>query len=409
MGMRIFFLLCFFAAWHLISPLSSAFRLLALSALSLGLVSAALVNGWRVSRFVDVPGIADGDYTDDELLYLLRYENDSFTRWEVSQRLAMRRLLDLSVALQGGAALETFELDRAFIKAHRAVLSDTTIDPALREAMFCLPSEGLIAEGLDVVDPQTIHAARQFMRRELAQALKAELLEAYDGNLIPGPYTRGAEVDGKRALKNLALSYLLELPDHKTLQLVQTQFENADNLADRSAALMALINIDEECKAGGMAAAKALESFYTLFENQAPFIDRWFMLQASSNNTDVAALRKLMRHPAFALDQPNRARCVILAFCVDNPFRFHAADGSGYVFWAEQVPALDAINPRLAARIARSLEHWRKYLPPLRVNMERALRHVAAGNNLSHDVREIIDRALFDQFDQFDHILLPSI
>src|SRR6202022_3139375 len=121
----------------------------------------------------------------------------------------------------------------------------------------------------------------------------------------------------------------------------------------------------------------ALARFYEEFEHEALVIDKWFTLQAMARSTDVAAVRKLMTHPAFTLKNPNRARSLIFSFCNGNPSQFHAVDGSGYRFWAEQVIALNGINPQVAARLARSLDRWRKYAPALQSTMRAALQQVA--------------------------------
>ena len=123
-------------------------------------------------------------------------------------------------------------------------------------------------------------------------------------------------------------------------------------------------------------------------------IDKWFTLQATARGTDVAAVRELARHPAFTLKNPNRVRSLVLAFCNANPAQFHAADGSGYTFWAEHVIALDAINPQVAARLARAMDRWRKYAQPLREKMRAALQRVADTPALSGDVLEVISKSL---------------
>ena len=66
----------------------------------------------------------------------------------------------------------------------------------------------------------------------------------------------------------------------------------------------------------------------------------------------------------LAATNPNRVRSLILALlCNFNPAAFHRADAKGYVFWAEQVVELDAINPQVASRLARALDRWRKFWP----------------------------------------------
>jgi aminopeptidase N len=163
-------------------------------------------------------------------------------------------------------------------------------------------------------------------------------------------------------------------------------------MTDRQAALSALLNADS--KAATKAAGKSLKHFYKDFKNEPLVIDKWFMLQGMAHTTDVAALRELMQHPAFTLKNPNRARSLIFSFCNANPARFHATDGSGYAFWAEQVIALNAINPQVAARLARSLDRWRKYAPKAQEQMLLALQKVANSKKLSKDVQEVVAKSL---------------
>jgi aminopeptidase N len=241
---------------------------------------------------------------------------------------------------------------------------------------------------MDAVDPQAIHAARRFLRRKLAQALKADWQAAYEDNQTSGAYSPDAVSAGKRALKNLALSYLSELDDKAAHGLIRTQYDGANNMTDRLAALSSLVNTSAPEK------GDRLDHFYREFESEALVIDKWFMLQAVARSTDVNAVRKLMKHPAFTLKNPNRARSLLFNFCNGNPAQFHAADGSGYAFWAEQVIALNAINPQVAARLARALDRWRKYRPDLQAKMQAALKKVADAPKLSRDVAEVVTKAL---------------
>jgi aminopeptidase N len=302
----------------------------------------------------------------------------------------MARLLTLTAAVQEGAPLA---LDATFIEAQRALLADSTLDAAFRELALILPSETIVADRLAVVDPQAIHIARQFMRRTLGSALKAEWLAAYHANQTPGAYSPDALSAGKRGLKNLALSYLLIAADADALALARSQFDTAGNMTDRSAALNALIHSDAS-NADANAAAEPLQHFYADFEAEALVIDKWFSMQAAAPATDVAAVRALMTHPAFTLKNPNRARSLIFSFCNGNPSQFHTADGSAYDFWAEQVIALNALNPQVAARLARSMDRWRRFVPALQVHMKAALEKVARSKNLSNDVQEVVGKAL---------------
>ena len=337
-------------------------------------------------RNFSAPVVLEYDYSDDDLAFLMAHDSDAFNRWEAGQRLATRRLLALTEAAQ--QAGNTLSVDVALSDSLRASLNDQSLDPAFRETVLTLPAETVIAEQMEVIDPQAIHAGRRFLRLSLAQDLRKDFSAIYKANQTEGAYSPDAASSGKRALKNLALSYLAELDDAEAHALAQAQYDAANNMTDRMASLAALANSQAPGK------AEALARFYSDFEQEPLVIDKWFSLQAMARTTDVAAVRTLMKHPAFSIKNPNRARSLIFSFCNGNPSRFHAADGSGYAYWAEQVIALDAINPQVAARLARSLDRWRKYAPALQEKMRAALQQVADTAKLSKDTREVVTKSL---------------
>ena len=169
------------------------------------------------------------------------------------------------------------------------------------------------------------------------------------------------------------------------------RFKDAGNMTDRVNALAALVSSESPL------AAEALPRFHAMFKNEALVLDKWFALQAGAPDRDgsaLAAVRQLLSHPDFSLRNPNRARSVIFSYCNGNPGGFHRRDGAGYVFWSERVVELDAINPQVAARLARTLDRWKKLAEPYRSAAREALGRVAARVDLSNDVREVVTRAL---------------
>ena len=338
-----------------------------------------------ILRDFSAPIILDYNYGDADLLHLFNNDSDPVNRWEAGQRLAMGRLLKLTGEAGVGAPLL---LDDTFLLALSKMLSDETLDPAFREQALLLPSETMVAEQIAVVDPLAIHLARQFVRANIGARLREQLLAQYHANATPGEYSPDALSIGKRALKNLCLAYLTAAQDEEGIQLAQDQFDNAGNMTDRVAALSAMIH------ARVPTVDAALQRFYDEFEDEALVVDKWFAMQASSATSDVAAVRALMRHPAFNLRNPNRARSLVSSFCANNPVQFHAPDGSGYAFWAEQVITLDGLNPQVASRLARAMDRWRRYTPELQAHMKKALQQVAGQQRLSNDVREVVGKAL---------------
>src|SRR5690606_11957928 len=194
---------------------------------------------------------------------------------------------------------------------------------------------------------------------------------------------------GRRALKNQALAHLMAAEINDAQTLAQDQFAQADNMTDRLAALSALVNHGHPD-----VAAEALATFYAGWQDDPLVVDKWFALQATAISTDVAAVRALMAHPAFTLRNPNRARALVFQFCLNNARGMHRPDGDGYAYWAEQVLALDALNPEIAARLARALDNWSRFVPALRTPMQQALQTVRSQPGLSRNVVEIGSNAL---------------
>ncbi|RAR56013.1 UNVERIFIED_CONTAM: alanyl aminopeptidase [Acidovorax defluvii] len=350
-------------------------------------------------RNFSAPVVLDIDYTDAQLLTLLAHDADAFNRWEAGQRLALRIAINtIADSAYQASANGTFDhkfLDADFIEAMRTVLRNPALDAAFKELVLTLPSETYIAEQLDVVDPQRIHAVREAMREQLALALQADWEWAWEQNQDTGGYRPDPVSCGRRALSGLALQMLC-IAARRTGDVVwpgkaYQRFKVAANMTDRFNALTALV------ASGSELAAPALARFHTLFKDEPLVIDKWFALQAGAPDRGgnvLPAVRQLMQHPDFSLKNPNRARSVIFSYCSANPGAFHRADAAGYVFWSDRVIELDAINPQVAARLARALDRWKKLAEPWRSGAREAIARVAARPDLSNDVREVVTRAL---------------
>jgi len=309
-------------------------------------------------RGFSAPVILDTEYSDDQLITLLAHDTDPFNRWEAAQRLALRRAIKLIAEhadmTRAGALLE---LDTPFLEALRSVLRHPGLDAAFKELVLTLPSETYIAEQLDVVDPQAIHAVREGMRQQIALKLAADWEAAYEAHRDTGAYHPDPVASGQRALAGLALSHLClaarETGDTVWPGKTYQRFKDASNMTDRFNALSALVS------SGHALAEPALARFHALFKDEALVLDKWFALQggAPDRGGDVLpTVRQLMKHPDFNIRNPNRARSLIFSYCSANPGAFHRTDAAGYVFWSERVIELDAFNPQVAARLARALD-----------------------------------------------------
>jgi aminopeptidase N len=344
-------------------------------------------------RGFSAPVVLEDGLNADDLLILLAHDSDPFNQWEAGQRLMLQSALDAIQQNKDMTGLPV--LSDALVEALRKVLRHTGLDAAFKDLALTLPSENYIADQLDMVDPQRVHALRENMRLQLATALQADWQWAWDAHKHNGAYSPDAQSSGRRALAGLAMTMLciaaVQNSDAVTPGRVYQQFKDAGNMTDRFNALSALV------VSGHALAQDALALFHKMFQHEALVIDKWFALQAGAPDRagDVLPrVRQLMQHPDFSLRNPNRARSLIFSYCSANPAGFHRADAAGYVFWSEQVLALDAINPQVAARLARAMDRWSRLTEPYRSAARVAVERVAAKADLSNDVREVITRAL---------------
>ena len=326
------------------------------------------------------------DYDVPRLTHLMAHDSDRFNRWEAGQRLATVLILKGIEDLRAGFPLG---IPEAFVDACGQVLADSHGDPAFAAEALTLPSESYLAEQMEVVDPDAIHSVRMSYARMVGEVLRDELLAAYRANLIDGPYSPDAASAGKRALRNLCLAYLMEAGVKDASELVFKQFNDAGNMTDASAALAVLADFDCTKR------RTALDHFYERWRDEPLVIDKWLRVQAMSRLPGtLAEVKRLMAHPAFSMRNPNKVYSLIGGFSVGNHVRFHAADGSGYAFLAEQVIALDSLNPQVASRMARAFDRWKKFDDGRQAHARAALDRIRATPGLSKDVAEIVTKAL---------------
>lgn len=324
-------------------------------------------------------------YKREQLLFLMANDVDGFNRWDASQQLATETLQ----AMANGTR-SVFDAD--LIQAYRDLLLDVDADPAVVASMLSLPSHAYLSELAETIHPLAIDVARRQAQQEIGGALEEELLACYQRNRVEEAYAAEISQIARRAVANQALAYLVASGKDDYLSLANSQFQQAGNMTDSLAALTCLVHAEQDGAAP--LALDALEVFYQRWKNEALAVNTWLQVQVSSPRCDVAAVRRLMEQPFFDLYNPNKVRAVIGTFAGANPRGFHAEDGSGYAFLAEQIAQLDGANPQIAARLITPLSRWRKYAPENAALMKQALETLAAKPDLSPDAYEIVSKSL---------------
>ncbi len=319
-----------------------------------------------------------------ERAFLMAHDSDAFARWEAGQQFATDLLLG---HINTGAAF-----DPAYIDAIGAILRDGSLEPAFAAEAIALPSEDYIADQMPVIGAEAVFAARKALRRQIAVAHRDLLLALYRSHQSAAAYSPDAGPAGQRALKNAVLGYLAALvpEDGEALALIVAQYNGADNMTDRMAALRLLVDLDVPARQA------ALDDFHARFQDDPLVLDKWLSLQAISALPDtLERVRGLLGHPAFSMQKPNKVRALIGAFSM-NALRYHAADGAGYAFHAEQMLALDKLNPQVAARLLAPLGRWRRVDAGRQAKMKAELARILATPGLSRETYEIVSKSLAD-------------
>jgi aminopeptidase N len=324
--------------------------------------------------------------SEADLITLVAHDSDPFNRWQAAQTYATRQLLRSVELIRAGAKPS---YDEAFIGALQNVL-DQSADPAFTAQVVTLPGEADIAREIgEDVDPDAIFIARKALRKAIGEGLKQSLLQTYERLADEGAYSPDAAAAGRRALRNAALDLLTAGDPAGGTQLALAQFGSASTMTDEIAALAVLSTIP------GTERETALDEFYHAHAGDALVIDKWFVLQAMIPETEtLARVKRLMGHPAFSMQNPNRVRSLVGAFAAGNQTQFNAPDGSGYDFLASIVLELDPKNPQVAARLLAAFRSWRALESRRKGLAEAALRRVGSTSGLSPDVKDIADRSL---------------
>jgi len=322
----------------------------------------------------------------EELAFLFAHDPDSFNRWDAGQTLAIQVLLQLVERVQHG---QNLVVPAEFIQAFRTTLSHPQLDPALIAQALTLPSESYLADQCETVDVDAIHTAREFVRKRLAEDLFDLFLQRYLELHSDRPYRFDAESMAARSLKNLSLAYLLESGRGQGRAQCFAQLEQANNMTDSLAALSSLAQYDWPER------DHYLGRFYDQWQHDPQVVDKWFSIQAASRLPDtLQRVKQLLHHSAFRLTNPNKVRAVIGRFCLGNQVRFHTASGEGYRFLADQVLALDKINPQMAARLVSALSRWKRHDTHRQTLMQVELNRILSSADISKDVYEIVSKSL---------------
>ncbi|KAL5718632.1 membrane alanyl aminopeptidase [Ranunculus cassubicifolius] len=318
-----------------------------------------------ILRGYSAPIRLESDLTDDDLLFLLAHDSDEFNRWEAGQVLARKIMLNLVTDFQQNKPLA---LNPKFVAGVKSMLCDPTLDKEFIAKAITLPGEGEIMDMMEVADPDAVHAVRSFIRKQLASELKPEFLSTVESNRSNEPYVFNHTNMARRALKNIALAYLASLDDAEITSLALHEYKSATNMTEQFAAMAAI------AQNAGKARDDVLADFYSKWEHEFLVVNKWFALQATSDIPgNVENIKKLLKHPAFDMHNPNKVYSLIGGFC-GSPVNFHAKD--------------------VASRMVSAFSRWKRYDETRQALAKEQLEMIMSANGLSENVFEIASKSL---------------
>ncbi|ORT49778.1 aminopeptidase N [Vibrio sp. qd031] len=334
-------------------------------------------------REFSAPVKLDYDYSDAQLVTLLNHATNAFAKWDAGQMLLAKYI---KLGVEAYAKQAEFALSQDVLDAFRGILLNPDLDPAFISEVLTIPSHNEVSGWFETVNVDAIASVLKSIKVQLATELEDEFSATYH-SLVQHNYDISHPSIGKRALRNLSLSYLAYLPKYG--ETVKAHYENANNMTDKTAALYCANSASLPVRQGLM------EQFSSEWSHDGLVMDKWFMLQGSNpSSTALEGIKHAMTHSAFSLKNPNRTRSLMSSFFNANPVNFHAIDGSGYQFAGEIIAQMNTINPQVASRLIDPLLKFKRFDATRQQLMKRELEKLRSMDGLAADLFEKVTSAL---------------
>ncbi|HBH73716.1 MAG TPA: aminopeptidase N [Synechococcales bacterium UBA10510] len=318
-----------------------------------------------------------------ELVHLLAHDSDPFSRWDAGQ------ILLRQAVLARAAGSPDPLLEEELIDAFGRILADPSLSQASRSLLLALPGmpeleDAATAMGMEP-DPPALFAALLALQRLFGESL-AGAIGAALASCSPQWPQAWPVGSGDRRLTASLWSWRAAAGDAEVIAAAgQAVAGPSMSLARAGLRALQCHQIPER--------QAAIDCFYSRWQERPVILDAWFSLEAAAPFADgLERVQRLLAHPRFDPAAPNSVRAVLGGLAANAPV-FHAADGSGYAFMADQIRSLDQRNPITASRMAKVFSRWRSYGLSRQQLMRSALQKLRDGE-LSTNSREVVDQCL---------------
>lgn len=318
----------------------------------------------------------------NEYLFLMKNDTDAFNRWESAQKIYQKSYRDL---IEEYRTLQRSTVSPDVVAAFASVVNDPSLDADLKAKLMALPGLDYIAQLEDLLDAKAFLKAHDALAEAFAKENENSLLKIYQEHHGKNVLSLDPKDFGKRRLKNKALGYLSNIEKHHGL--VMTQMKSAHIMTDQQAGFGILLDLESPMR------DEAIQWFFDRWKQDSLVLNKWFAHQAISiHSKTFETVQKLLSHPEFSLKNPNRVYSLLRNFG-DNITQFHREDLDTYTFMADQILALDKLNPQVAARVSGCFDVWKKLPAQGQAKAHKQLERLVA-SGLSSNTHEILSKAL---------------
>ena len=322
-------------------------------------------------------------YDNDELAAIVAHAPDGFARFEAMQIL-YRRLFEQALK----KPRELRENSAALYDIMQAVLAHDKRSEAEKALLLEIPALNTLLNTLpDPVNMSAAIAAHDRIVRILALKMRRNWMDWLETAPVAASPKYNVKDAGIRKLRGLAEKTLALFEDEPFRQQLLAEYQNADNMTTRMNALLAL-NCQHDAHR-----ETALADFLERYRALPLVVDKWFAVQAKDESEGaLARITALAEYAEFHPDNPNRFRALVSTLMQQNPAIFHAEDGSGYRFAAGQIRRVLLSNPQIAARMLNGYAIVSRMDDARKAIVRAELEALAAVENISVDVREVLER-----------------
>lgn len=341
-----------------------------------------------LNRGLTAPVKVEYNYSIDELLHLMAYDADPYSRYEATQKVYDYELKKEFEHLSSRGKLKE-DLAPEFSNAIQKLLEDKQIDHSFKSYLLDLPTENYFAQNMASPDFNAIHSVLRNFRHKMGQIFQGWFLNQHKELSSGKKFELTPKAYGERSLKNQCLSYLVSSGSQEGMMVLENHYANASNMTEE------IYGLCQYVQTGAELDHPAIRSFYSKWRNDSLVMLKWFTALAafSPANKAIHRLENLENDPLFLREVPNYLRSLYAQFGRNNLVAFHAEDGSGYQFLAERIKKIDKFNPQVASRVAQSFSLINKLDESRQKQMKMALKGIMDGGP-SKDTYEVISKYL---------------